>query len=184
MAAGQLAGGLAWLAISGEDAPELVATAPVTPEAVMRAKIEAVIGAVAVPVMPFLVALAFASPRIALITMVGVALAAASSTAIQIFFRLAGAPFLFPPPPDLVARRDLRGGPVLDQLGGDRGPCRRRHLALHPLRPDLGRHRRRRQDDRPEAGRVGHRASMHGGFHPARLACMTGAQTGQGRNLA
>ena len=28
MAAGQLAGGLAWLAISGEDAPELVATAP------------------------------------------------------------------------------------------------------------------------------------------------------------
>ncbi|WP_204307097.1 hypothetical protein, partial [Klebsiella aerogenes] len=28
MAAGQLAGGLAWLAISGEDAPDLVATAP------------------------------------------------------------------------------------------------------------------------------------------------------------
>ena len=31
MAAGQLAGGLAWLAISGEDAPDLVATAPVPP---------------------------------------------------------------------------------------------------------------------------------------------------------
>jgi len=30
MAAGQLAGGLAWLAISGEDAPDLIATAPVT----------------------------------------------------------------------------------------------------------------------------------------------------------
>ena len=30
MAAGQLAGGLAWLAISGEDAPDLVATAPVS----------------------------------------------------------------------------------------------------------------------------------------------------------
>ena len=29
MAAGQLAGGLAWLAISGEDAPDLVASAPV-----------------------------------------------------------------------------------------------------------------------------------------------------------
>ena len=28
MAAGQLAGGLAWLTISGEDAPDLVATAP------------------------------------------------------------------------------------------------------------------------------------------------------------
>ena len=29
MAAGQLAGGLAWLSISGEDAPDLVATAPI-----------------------------------------------------------------------------------------------------------------------------------------------------------
>ena len=29
MAAGQLAGGLAWLAVSGEDAPDLVATAPI-----------------------------------------------------------------------------------------------------------------------------------------------------------
>ena len=31
MAAGQLGGGLAWLAVSGEDAPDLVATAPVEP---------------------------------------------------------------------------------------------------------------------------------------------------------
>ena len=30
MAAGQLAGGLAWLAVSGEDAPDLVATAPIS----------------------------------------------------------------------------------------------------------------------------------------------------------
>ena len=30
MAAGQLAGGLAWLAVSGEDAPDLIASAPVT----------------------------------------------------------------------------------------------------------------------------------------------------------
>ena len=37
MAAGQLAGGLAWLAISGEDAPDLVATAPV-PAALDRAR--------------------------------------------------------------------------------------------------------------------------------------------------
>ncbi|MEZ5799935.1 MAG: hypothetical protein R3D29_05025 [Nitratireductor sp.] len=40
MAAGQLSGGLAWLAISGEDAPQLVATAPVT-RMILRAKIEA-----------------------------------------------------------------------------------------------------------------------------------------------
>ena len=44
MAAGQLAGGLAWLAISGEDAPDLVATAPIPARGVLRAKIEAVIG--------------------------------------------------------------------------------------------------------------------------------------------
>jgi ABC-2 type transport system permease protein len=38
MAAGQLAGGLAWLTISGEDAADLVATAPLTPARVIRAK--------------------------------------------------------------------------------------------------------------------------------------------------
>ena len=47
MAAGQLAGGLAWLAISGEDAPDLVATAPIPASFIIRAKIEAVIGSVA-----------------------------------------------------------------------------------------------------------------------------------------
>ena len=36
MAAGQLAGGLAWLAISGEDAHDLVVTAPVSPRAVLH----------------------------------------------------------------------------------------------------------------------------------------------------
>jgi ABC-2 type transport system permease protein len=41
MAAGQLAGGLAWLTISGEDAPDLVATAPVPSRFVLRAKVEA-----------------------------------------------------------------------------------------------------------------------------------------------
>jgi ABC-2 type transport system permease protein len=38
MAAGQLAGGLAWLAVSGEDAPDLVATAPLPPRRILRAK--------------------------------------------------------------------------------------------------------------------------------------------------
>src|SRR3954453_10914314 len=43
MAAGQLAGGLAWLTISGEDAADLVATAPLTPSRMIRAKIEVVL---------------------------------------------------------------------------------------------------------------------------------------------
>jgi ABC-2 type transport system permease protein len=44
MAAGQLAGGLAWLAVSGEDAPDLITSAPVTNACVLRAKTEAVMG--------------------------------------------------------------------------------------------------------------------------------------------
>lgn len=89
MAAGQLAGGLAWLAVSGEDAPELLATAPVTFGAAIRAKIEAVSLAVAIPIAPLVAAFAVADPWAAVVAVGGVALAAASSTAIQFFFRKA-----------------------------------------------------------------------------------------------
>jgi ABC-2 type transport system permease protein len=87
MAAGQLAGGLAWLAISGEDAPDLVAAAPVPAGGVLRAKIEAVMGGIALPFVPFVAALALAAPFCGLVTAIGIALAAASATAIQLWFR-------------------------------------------------------------------------------------------------
>jgi ABC-2 type transport system permease protein len=87
MAAGQLAGGLAWLAISGEDAPDLVATAPVPPRFIVRAKIEAVTGSVALVFAPFVLALALASPRIALFAAAGVGVSATSATLIQLWFR-------------------------------------------------------------------------------------------------
>ncbi len=87
MAAGQLAGGLAWLAISGEDAPDLVATAPVPAGFILRAKIEAVLGAVAVVFAPLLAALAIASPWHALVAGGGIAIAAAAATAVQFWFR-------------------------------------------------------------------------------------------------
>jgi ABC-2 type transport system permease protein len=87
MAAGQLAGGLAWLAISGEDAPDLVASAPVLGGQVLRAKIEAVMGGIAMVFVPFLLALSLASLRDALVAAVGIAVAAAASTAIQLWFR-------------------------------------------------------------------------------------------------
>ena len=64
MAAGQLAGGLGWLTISGEDAPDLVITAPLQTSRVIRAKIEVVLIAI------------------------GVIIAAASATAIQLWFRV------------------------------------------------------------------------------------------------
>ncbi|MGH6877775.1 MAG: permease, partial [Rhizomicrobium sp.] len=87
MAAGQLAGGLAWLAISGEDAPDLVASAPVLPMRLLRAKVEAVTGAIGLVFCPFLIALAFASPAHALVASCGIAAAASSATAIQLWFR-------------------------------------------------------------------------------------------------
>jgi ABC-2 type transport system permease protein len=87
IAAGQLAGSLAWLAISGEDAPDLVASAPVTNAGVFRAKSEAVMGAIAIVFGPFVVALMVVVPVSALVTATGIAAAAASATAIQFWFR-------------------------------------------------------------------------------------------------
>jgi ABC-2 type transport system permease protein len=87
MAAGQLAGGLAWLAISGEDAPDLVATAPVKASEIIAAKIEAVLGAIVFAFAPFVLALAFISAWHALTAIVGVLTAAAGATAIQFWFR-------------------------------------------------------------------------------------------------
>ncbi len=87
MAAGQLAGGLAWLAISGEDAPDLVATAPLPAHFILQAKIEAVLGAIAMVFTPFIVALAVASPRDALAAGCGIVVAAAAATAVQFWFR-------------------------------------------------------------------------------------------------
>jgi ABC-2 type transport system permease protein len=87
MAAGQLAGGLAWLTISGEDAPDLVATAPVPAHFVLRAKVEAVIAVIAVVFGPLVAVIAVASPWHALITGSGIVVAAAAATAIQLWFR-------------------------------------------------------------------------------------------------
>lgn len=88
MAAAQLAGGLAWLTISGEDAHDLVLTAPLTPRDMLTAKIEAVIVAIAVVTAPFLIAIAFADPQVALAGVVGIALGAASAIFIQLNFRV------------------------------------------------------------------------------------------------
>jgi ABC-2 type transport system permease protein len=88
MAAGQLAGGLAWLTISGEDAPDLVATAPLTPSSVIRAKIEVVLIAIAVIFCPLVAALTFASPIQAAVSAGAIIIGAASATAIQLWFRV------------------------------------------------------------------------------------------------
>ena len=88
MAAGQLAGGLAWLTISGEDAADLVATAPLPASGVIGAKVEVVLIVIGVVFAPLLAALALAAPVLAGITAVAVVLAATSATAIQLWFRV------------------------------------------------------------------------------------------------
>jgi len=88
MAAGQLSGGLSWLAISGEDAHDLVVTAPVSPFAVLTAKIEAVGVVLAVLFAPVVVLMLFASVSLALITAVFIAISSGSATAIQLWFRV------------------------------------------------------------------------------------------------
>jgi ABC-2 type transport system permease protein len=87
VAAGQLGGGLAWLAVSGEDAPELIASAPVSGARILRAKTEAVLGGIAVVFAPFVVLLAATTPFAALVAFFGIAIAAGSATAIQFWFR-------------------------------------------------------------------------------------------------
>jgi ABC-2 type transport system permease protein len=87
MAAGQLAGGLAWLTISGEDAADLVVTAPLPPSRVVRTKIEVVLIAIAAVFTPLVAALAVASPRQAAVTAIAVLVATASAATIQLWFR-------------------------------------------------------------------------------------------------
>jgi len=87
MAAGQLAGGLSWITISGEDAHELIDTAPVSMRTILRAKVEAVFAIVALVLLPFgMVLLAF-SPRAAFFMLAGTGMASACAVIIQLWFR-------------------------------------------------------------------------------------------------
>jgi ABC-2 type transport system permease protein len=88
MAAGQLAGGLAWLSISGEDAPDLIATAPVTSHRVLWAKIEAVIGMIALIFAPIVAMLMLDSAFAGIVCALGILSAAAAATVIQLCFRV------------------------------------------------------------------------------------------------
>ena len=84
---GQLGGALGWLAISGEDAPDFVATAPISPRATVRGKVEAVMGALALTLGPLVLGFALISPRHAAFAAAGIAVSAASTLQIQLWFR-------------------------------------------------------------------------------------------------
>ena len=87
MAVGQLSGGLAWLAISGEDAPDLIATAPVTPFARMAAKARAVLTIVGAVLLPVVAGMALLSPPAAAVTLVIGMISAGCALLIQLWFR-------------------------------------------------------------------------------------------------
>lgn len=87
MASGQLAGGLAWLAISGEDAHDLVATAPVPRRTVIAAKIEAVLVVVGIVLLPLLILIGIVAPLMAAVVALCAACAAGSATVVQLLFR-------------------------------------------------------------------------------------------------
>jgi ABC-2 type transport system permease protein len=95
MAFGQLAGGLSWLALSGEDAHDLVATAPLAPRQQLRAKVEAVLAVIAAGSAPFLLALAISSPRGAVISAFGIAVASLAAIVIQMWFKVAAKRSMF-----------------------------------------------------------------------------------------
>jgi ABC-2 type transport system permease protein len=87
MAAGQLAGALAWLTISGEDAPDLVRTAPVSPSRLLRSKVEAVMFCIGIVFAPLVLGLLFFSVNIALVAAGAIVASAVSAIAIQLWFR-------------------------------------------------------------------------------------------------
>jgi ABC-2 type transport system permease protein len=87
MAAGQLAGGLAWLTISGEDAPDVVLTAPIPHRRILRAKIEAVVTCIAIVFAPFAFGLLIYAPALSALAVAGVVASTISATLIQQWFR-------------------------------------------------------------------------------------------------
>ncbi len=87
MAVGQLAGGLSWLSISGEDAHDLVATAPISPLQLMLAKTIAVLAVVLTVSAPIVLALALLTVWGAFVTLVCIFVASTCAITIQMWFR-------------------------------------------------------------------------------------------------
>jgi len=149
MAAGQLAGALAWLAICGEDSPDLIASAPVPGARVLRAKTEAVMSGIAFVFGPFIVALAVIAPFAALVACLGIAICAAFGHVDPDLVSHPGEAQLFSPASDLVAPCYVGRSSVVVQLGGHRRLSGSRQLARHCRRRDRARDPRLHPDDQP-----------------------------------
>jgi ABC-2 type transport system permease protein len=84
--AGQLAGSLAWITICAEDAPELLACAPVDGSRVRWAKLAAAMVPIAILLGPILLAQAWFSPWVGLCAAAGASGSAVSSGLINLWF--------------------------------------------------------------------------------------------------
>jgi len=80
-----LGGTLAWITVSGEEAPELLGSAPVSLDRVRWLKVAAAMAPVAIIALPFLVAFAAISWTLAAVATVFVVLALASSGVVQVW---------------------------------------------------------------------------------------------------
>ncbi|MFM9942927.1 MAG: hypothetical protein ACKVP7_25935 [Hyphomicrobiaceae bacterium] len=86
----QIAASLAWITVSGEDAPELIASAPVAPAAVDRAKLLAIAAPVlALATLPVL-ALALVSPVASLVGLIMAAGACVSTALLNLWHPMPG----------------------------------------------------------------------------------------------
>jgi ABC-2 type transport system permease protein len=88
--AAQVAASLAWLTVSGEDAPELIATAPVVPGMVERAKLSAVALPVLVVMALPLAGLMLLSVKVAAVTFAFSAAAATATSLLNFWHPMPG----------------------------------------------------------------------------------------------
>ena len=102
--AGQVAGSLAWITISAEDAPELLAVAPVDGAVMRRAKLTATMIPVAVLLAAPLGALLWLTPWIGVCATTGAIASAASAGLVNLWFEK---------PAPRKAFRNRRGGSIL-----------------------------------------------------------------------
>jgi ABC-2 type transport system permease protein len=105
--AGQVAGSLAWITISAEDAPELLACAPVDGGVVRRAKLAATMIPVAILLALPLGALLWLAPWVGACAILGAIAASASAGLINLWFEK---------PTPRKAFRNRRGGSVLGAI--------------------------------------------------------------------
>jgi len=88
--ASTLAGTFAWIAVSGEEAPDLLASAPVDAERLRWLKVAAVLMPVVVVVLPFLAWYALLSARLFAVLSVLLAASLASSAVVQVWTGIPG----------------------------------------------------------------------------------------------